>query len=61
MQPKSQKTIVSNKDPMKEYSYTVFFEPQKEGGYNVVVHASPPLVIHSKRHAQWLKVLFAAI
>ena len=28
---------------MKEYSYTVFFEPQKEGGYNVVVPAIPEI------------------
>jgi len=28
---------------MKEYRYTVFFEPLEEGGYNVVVPAIPEI------------------
>lgn len=31
---------------MKEYNYTVFFEPMEEGGYNVVVPAIPEICTH---------------
>ena len=33
---------------MKEYNYTVFFEPQDEGGYNVVVPAIPEICTFGK-------------
>ena len=29
--------------PMSEYSYTVYFEPLREGGYNVLVPAIPEI------------------
>lgn len=32
---------------MKEYNYTVFFEPQGEGGFNVVVPAIPEICTFS--------------
>ena len=48
MQLKSQRTIIAKGDPMKEYSYTVFFEPQEEGGYNVVVPAIPEICTFGK-------------
>jgi antitoxin HicB len=33
---------------MKEYRYTVFFEPLEEGGYNVVVPAIPEICTFGK-------------
>ena len=48
---------------MKEYKYTVFFEPAEEGGYIVRVPAMPEIcteVTPWKKHGLWLRTLSAA-
>lgn len=37
------KSTPMRQTPTTEYSYTVYFEPQPEGGYNVVVPAIPEI------------------
>ena len=43
MKFRSRKTFISNGDLIREYIYTVIFEPQQAGGYNVAVPAIPEI------------------
>jgi len=40
---RKENTVSIKNDLMKAYQYTVFFEPDEDGGYNVVVPAMPEI------------------